>query len=183
MTGFMETIINLVFSLYHWFICWTILLDYQGGVILRLGRFHRLATPGWNWRLPFGLEQVLLTNVVPTTADLQPQAIITTVGVTVLVETVILWGVTSPRKYLLEVESAVAVLCEAGQACIYDIVSQHSWKGLQDSNIDDQLTQEIRARSKKWGVRIFSVQITSLSRLSLRDGCLRIANPSVMIAA
>ncbi len=69
MVGFLQTLINWALNVYDWFIFWEILLDFQRGVVLRLGRFHRMAEPGWNWRLPFGLEEILLTNVVPTTAD------------------------------------------------------------------------------------------------------------------
>ena len=183
MSGFMETIVNLVLSTYKWLICWEIMYDFQGGVITRLGKFHRLTHKGWNWRLPLGIEEVWATNVVPTTADLPPQAVVTTDGQTVLVEVVILWGVTDCRKYILEVESAATVLVEAGAASVYDIVSSHTWKELQEDGIDSELTKEIKNRSKKWGVRVFSVQMISMSKLSLRDGCLRIANPVSLVPA
>lgn len=183
MSGFMETIVNLVLSTYKWLICWEILYDFQGGVILRLGKFHRLAKKGWNWRLPLGIEEVWTTNVVPTSVDLPPQAVVTTDGCTVLVEVVILWGVTNVRKYILEVESASTVLTEAGAASVYDIVSKHTWKELQEAAINTELTDEIRYRGKKWGVKVISVQITSLSKLSLRDGCFRIANPVSLVGA
>lgn len=181
--GFLQTLISLVLSVYDWFICWEILLDFQGGVVLRLGKFHRMALPGWNWRLPFGIEAVMLTNVVPTTADLPPQAIVTQDGHTVLVESVILWGVKSPKKFLLEVESGVTVLTEAGMAVIYDVVAEHTWMELQTTDIDHEMTAAVRKRAWKWGVEVYSVQINSMSRLGLRDGCLRIANPGQLMAA
>ncbi len=177
MIGFLETLINLVLRIYDWFIFWEILLDFQRGVILRFGRYNRMAEPGWNWRLPFGVEELLLTNVVPTTTDLPPQAIVTTDGVQVLLEVVILWGVTSPRKFLLEVENGVTVLSEAAQGTIFEVTSDYTWDNLQQVGLNDDLTNFIRNRAKKWGVKILSVQVTSMSRLGLRDGCLRIAHP------
>ena len=180
MIGFLQTLIQLILTIYDWFIFWEILLDFQRGVILRLGKYHRMAEPGWNWRLPFGLEVAMVTNVVPTTADLPPQAIVTTDGVQVLLEVVILWGITNPKKFLLEVENAIAVLGEAAQGTIYEVAGDYTFAGLQEVGLNDDLTDSIRNRAKKWGVKVISVQVTSMSKLSLKDGCLRIAQPAAL---
>ena len=179
-TGFLETLINVIFSIYEWFICWDILKDYEEGVVLRLGKYHRKALAGWNWRLPFGLEEVMKCNVVPTTADLPPQAVVTADGTTVIVEVVVLWGVSSPRKYLLEVEDGRTVLTEAGMTIVYDVLSCLSWEQLHTEDIDALLTDQIRARARKWGVRIKSAEITSMSKLGLKEGCFRIAQPATL---
>ena len=102
----------------------------------------------------------------------------TTDGVQVLLEVVILWGVTNPKRYLLEVENAVSVLGEAAQGTIFEVSGDYTWADLQKVGLNEDLTVSIRQRAKKWGVKIFSVQVTSLSRLGLKDGCLRIANPA-----
>ena len=180
MIGFLQTLIQLVLTIYDWFIFWEILLDFQRGVILRLGKYHRMAEPGWNWRLPFGLEELLFTHIVPTTADLPPQAVVTTDGVQVLLEVVILWSVPYPKKFLLEVENAVSVLAEAAQGTIYEVAGDYDWEDLQKVGLNDDLTSSIRNRAKKWGVKVISVQVTSMSRLGLRYGCFRIAQPAAL---
>lgn len=180
MTGFLETLINWVLRVYQWFIFWEILLDFQRGVVLRLGRYHRPAEPGWNWRLPFGLEGVLACNVVPTTTDLPPQAIVTKDGETALVEVVIMWGISSPRRFLLEIEDAISVLSDAGAGTIHDVASGLTWEELNNPDVDVFLTQEVKERAKKWGMRVMSVQIISLSRLGMKHGSLRISHPSIM---
>ena len=183
MTGFLETLINLILRIYGWFIFWEILLEFQEGVMLRLGRWNRNIGPGWNWRLPFGLEQALAVNVVPTTADLPAQAIRTSDGTQLLVETVILWGISQPKQFILEVESAVTVLGEAGSATVHEVIAHSTYQEVIGGTLNQALTKEIRLRMRKWGIKIYSVQITSLSRLGLREGCFRIAEPGQLTSS
>ena len=120
----------------------------------------------------------MLCNVVATTADLPPQAVITSDGEPVLVEVVILWEIFSPIRFLLQVEDAVSVLSEAGAGTVHDVVSGMTWKEVQAASADQTLKESIRHRATRWGVNVMNVQITSLSRLGLKHGSIRISQPS-----
>jgi regulator of protease activity HflC (stomatin/prohibitin superfamily) len=177
--SFVQALVQLVLNVYEWLICWEILKPYERGVILRLGKFSRMAEPGWNWRYPLGIEGVLLCNVVPTTSDLPPQAIVTRDGEHILAEVVILWKITHPKRFLLEIEEAITVLSDAGAGAVHDLLSGLTWEEIA-GDVDDDLTAIVRTRAKAWGINVMRVQTISLSRLGFKYGSLRISNPAIM---
>ena len=50
--------------------------DYEGGVVLRFGRYNREITPGLNWKIPLA-DNAIITSTVTTTMALRPQTLTT----------------------------------------------------------------------------------------------------------
>ena len=46
------------------------------GLIERLGKYHKFATPGFHWIIPF-IDKMYVVNVTEQMVDAQPQEIIT----------------------------------------------------------------------------------------------------------
>ena len=73
---------------------WTILRpmlvvsDYEGGVVLRFGRYSREITPGLNWKLSLA-DNAIITSTVITTMALRPQTLTTKDDLTIVLSAIV----------------------------------------------------------------------------------------------
>ena len=136
---------------------------YQDGVILRVGKFHRLAPPGFHWFIPFHIEKLLTANVVLETVNLQAQSLITKDQKSVVLEAVISFEVRNIRKFLLDIEGGNQVLEDSSYGIIGDYVLANSWQQLCEGNLAIELTKLIRKEAFRWGVEVVKVQLATFT--------------------
>lgn len=128
---------------------WTRLLpfvvvdEFEAGVVLRLGRFHRSLRPGFHWQWPL-IERALKTNTCPYLHDLPAQS----VGAFVF-RAVVTYRVVDARLFLLGVEDGRSALEDAALG----VLARHAAKAKPDEALRSALT-EIRRRVKHWGIEV-----------------------------
>jgi regulator of protease activity HflC (stomatin/prohibitin superfamily) len=166
----------------YWFLPWTVLDEYERGVLLRLGRpvarkGSEVIGPGLIFHFPFNIDQLLFTNVVFETgsAELQCQ---TRDDITINIEVVAGYSISNPRKFLIEVEEAGDAVLDAIGGGVFESVRKRTWEQIDDSDFVDILRSEIGQRGRRFGVKIETVYIHSLTRLGLRYGVLKTVNTS-----
>lgn len=158
-----------------WVIIWTLLGTYilfalkvasqwEKVVVLRLGKFHKLAGPGAFWVIP-------IIDSVPTWIDhrvmvtpFAAQKTLTKDTVPVDVDAVLFWVVWDAEKAALEVKNYEAAVDWAAQTALRDIIGR---KMLADilvgrSSLDKELQQVIDERTTPWGVTVQSVEIRDI---------------------
>lgn len=164
----------------YFFIPWTVLDEYERGVILRLGKHVKrsgkdVVGPGIIFHFPFNIDVIPSTNVVFETGDAELQCT-TSDGVVVNVEAVAGYSISNPRKFLLEVEEAGDAVLDAIGGAVFESVRQRTWADLSAESFADDLRKEIGRRGLKFGVRIESLYLHSLVRLGLDHGVVKIVN-------
>lgn len=148
---------------------WCVVNDYERGVVLRFGRFHREIEPGFHWIIPFHVERPILDNAVPRTMNLGAQSVTTQDGKQVVVACIVTARIHNIRTALLEVEAVDDALRDSCYAAVAQTVSGTTWERLSHENLTDELTAAARKAGWKWGMEIQRVQLSdfALSR-SLR---------------
>ena len=63
MSGAFTKIFEFIQSIIGWFKFWIVMNEYERGIVLRLGRYHRTLAAGLHWTIPFGVESVEYENV------------------------------------------------------------------------------------------------------------------------
>lgn len=133
-------------------------------VVLRLGKFMKLAGPGAFWIIP-------IIDNTPTWIDhrvmvtpFAAQKTLTKDTVPVDVDAVLFWVVWDAEKAALEVENYRAAVDWAAQTALRDIIGR---KMLADilvgrSSLDKELQQIIDERTTPWGVTVQSVEIRDI---------------------
>jgi regulator of protease activity HflC (stomatin/prohibitin superfamily) len=133
-------------------------------VVLRLGKFHKLAGPGAFWVIP-------IIDAVPTWIDhrvmvtpFAAQKTLTKDTVPVDVDAVLFWVVWDAEKAALEVENYIAAVDWAAQTALRDIIGRMMLADILigRSVIDKQLQQVIDERTTPWGVTVQSVEIRDI---------------------
>ena len=171
-------LVDLFIRFRDFFIFWTVLDEYERGVLLRFGRFKEnrgedgVVGPGLVWHLPFGIDEVLNTNVVYEVGDAELQ-MVTTDGVTVNIEVVAGYSISNVKKFLLEVEEAGDAVLDAIGGAVFEFGRKRSWDELNHPDFVTELQKGIARRGVRFGVKIETVYIHSLTRLGLRHGVLK----------
>jgi len=158
-----DRLIDVLVEFIGLFQIWFYIDQYEEGVVLRCGKFNRVVKPGWRWIVPFGFEEVLVDNVVPTTTALGVQSLHTKDDKHINIECVLLWKITDIKKVLLEVEDADDVLVDISTGCIAEMVTSHDWDYIRSPDFVKELKKLIQKKTD-WGINIKNVYISDCSK-------------------
>ena len=135
--------------------------EWERGVLLRLGRFRRVVSPGITWVLP-GIDQI--TNVVDMrirSTSFSAEKTLTRDTVPVDVDAVLFWVVTDAKRAVLEIEDFPTTIRWAAQTTLRDVIGQSELvRMISDRRtLDEELRTVIDAKSSEWGITVQSVEI------------------------
>ncbi len=135
--------------------------QWEKAIILRLGKFHKLAGPGLFWIIPI-LDTIPAwidhrVMVTPFTAE----KTLTKDTVPVDVDAVLFWVVWDAEKAALEVKDYVSAISWAAQTALREIIGQMTLADILvgRSKMDQDLQKIIDERTTPWGVTVQSVEI------------------------
>lgn len=142
--------------------------DFEGGVILRLGRFHRAIGPGLHWKLPLA-DNAIITSTVTTTMALRPQTLTTKDDRTIVVSAIVKYHIADVRAYLLDIWDSADVINDLTLGAIREIVARVDYGDLHGHVIEEKVLTDIRDDASRYGVEIHKVTFADLGRVrSLR---------------
>jgi len=135
--------------------------QWEKAIILRLGRFHKLAGPGPFWVVPI-LDTVAnwidhRVMVTPFSAE----KTLTKDTVPVDVDAVLFWVVWDAEKAALEVADYRAAIAWAAQTALREIIGQSVLADILvgRAKMDADLQKIIDERTTPWGITVQSVEI------------------------
>ncbi len=135
--------------------------QWERGVVLRLGRFHRQVGPGLAWVIPL-FERVVrrVDQRVMTTSFLAEKAL-SRDTVPVNVDAVLFWHVWDAKKATLEVGDYEQAVSWAAQTALRDMIGRTVLASLlsERETLDKNLREAIDAKTEPWGVTVQSVEI------------------------
>lgn len=160
-----DKLIQLILDSLKLFMFFSVLRDFEGGVILRLGKYHRDAKRGWNWMWPFNIEELFYCTIATQTKVIGPQSLTTKDDVCVVVSAVITFSVEDIKKFLLGVSHGHAALEDSSYGVIGDLVVASDWKSLlEQKDIAGKLETAVRRRAKKYGVNIEQLALADFTK-------------------
>lgn len=138
--------------------------QWEKAVVLRLGRFYKLAGPGPFWIVP-------ILDTIPSWIDqrvmvtpFSAQKTLTKDTVPVDVDAVLFWVVWDAEKAALEVENYRAAVDWAAQTALRDIIGRMMLADILVGRtaMDTELQKIIDERTTPWGVTVQSVEIRDI---------------------
>lgn len=135
--------------------------QWQKVIVLRLGKFHKLAGPGAFWIIP-------IVDTSPTWIDhrvmvtpFSAEKTLTKDTVPVDVDAVLFWVVWDAEKAALEVEDYRVAIAWAAQTALREVIGQMDLANILigRAKMDDELQRIIDERTTPWGVTVQSVEI------------------------
>lgn len=134
------------------------------GVVERLGKFHRLLTPGLNILIPV-IDQVRHTHDLRIQqANVPPQTVITKDNVQVQIDTIIFYQVVGPEQATYGISDYVYGVRNISTATMRQIIGKMELDETLSGR--EKISTEIRIAldeaTEKWGVRIERVEVIDI---------------------
>ena len=137
-----------------------IIRPFETGLVERLGKFNRQASPGLNIVLP-GLERIIIVDMREQVIDVPPQEVITKDNVTITVDAVIYYEPTDPKKLVYNVGDFIQAATKLAQTNLRNVVGDLELDSALTSRetINTSLKLILDEATDKWGTRVVRVEI------------------------
>lgn len=137
-----------------------IVSPYQKGVIERLGRYIRTASPGLTLIMPF-IDSIRKVDMREQVVDIPPQEVITKDNVVVTVDAIVYYEATDPVKLVYNVADFYQAATKLAQTNLRNVVGEMELDQALTSRetINTRLREVLDDATDKWGVRIVRVEI------------------------
>lgn len=135
--------------------------QWERGILLRLGRFHRVLEPGISWVVP-GFEWITAAvDMRIRSTSFSAEKTLTRDTVPVNVDAVLFWVVVDAKKAVLEVKHFEKTISWAAQTTLRDVIGKTELVGMISDReaLDEELQSIIDAKTSEWGVTVQSVEI------------------------
>lgn len=147
-------LIDLLIDFIGLFQCWVYVDEFEKGVVLRAGRFHRTIDPGMRWIIPLDVEKVLVDNSMPEPMYLDLQSLETADGYTCNIQIGLIWRIIDIELFTIRnenTEDMVGLLCSG---VVSRSVTATKWTGIRDPGYADTLKAGMNRKVRKRGAEI-----------------------------
>src|SRR4029434_3703984 len=137
-----------------------ILMEYQRGVIFRLGRYARTGGPGLTLLIPL-IEQMRRVDLRLVTMDVPPQDVITRDNVSVKVSAVLYFRVLEPNHAVREVENYLFATSQLAQVTLRSVCGQGELDELlaERERINSRIQEILDQQTDPWGIKVVLVEL------------------------
>ncbi|RAP34392.1 hypothetical protein DID77_01220 [Candidatus Marinamargulisbacteria bacterium SCGC AG-439-L15] len=137
-----------------------ILREYERGVVFTLGRFTRVAGPGFVLIIPL-IQQLVRVDLRIIVLDIKPQDVVTRDNVTVKVNAVLYFRVVDPEKAIIQVEHYLMATSQLAQTTLRSVLGQHELDELlaERDKLNSHIQEIVDAQTENWGIKVSNVEI------------------------
>ena len=128
-----------------------IVMEWERAVVMRFGRFNRVAGPGIVFTWPviefYTAEETLTADLVPVNVD-----------------AVVFWMVFSPKKAAVEVEDYASAVAWMAQATLRAAIGRASLAEVacRRDQLDAELKEVLEAKLDGWGIDVIDVEVRDI---------------------
>ncbi|PKM80745.1 MAG: peptidase [Firmicutes bacterium HGW-Firmicutes-14] len=135
--------------------------QWEKGVVLRLGRFKKIAGPGMFFVIPVIDSVTAWIDQRVMVTSFTAEQTLTKDTVPVDVDAVLFWSVLDAKKAALEVKDYKSAVSWAAQTTLRDIIGRTLLSEMlaDRETIDQELRKVIDSKTEPWGISVQSVEI------------------------
>ena len=140
-----------------------ILNEYERGVIFRLGKFSGVRGPGLILLIP-GMEKMVKVDLRIVTMDVPSQDIISKDNVTLKVNAVVYFKVSSPDRAIIAVENYYHATAQISQTTLRSVVGQYELDEILANRdmINTKLASILDDLTEPWGIKVSNVEVKAI---------------------
>lgn len=142
-----------------------LLAEWDRAVVLRMGRFERVAGPGFFMIVPVvqHVSRVLDTRI--RTTSFYVESMLTKDTVPISIEAIAFWRILDAQKAVLEVEDYYQAITMAVQTAHRDIIGEHNLTDIlaKREEIVRELKNVLEAKANTWGIDVGSIEIRDIT--------------------
>jgi regulator of protease activity HflC (stomatin/prohibitin superfamily) len=140
-----------------------IVMQYEGGVVFRLGRLTGTRQPGIRFIIPF-IDSMRKIDTRVVTLDVPSQEAITRDNVTVRVNAVVYFRVMHPEAAVIEVFDYRLATFQIAQTTLRSVLGKSALDELlsERDTLNQTLQQIIDEQTEPWGIKVSVVEVKDL---------------------
>jgi regulator of protease activity HflC (stomatin/prohibitin superfamily) len=137
------------------------------GLVERLGKYRRLATPGFNWIIP-GVDRMILVNVTEVMVNAERQEIITSDKLNARVDAQVYFKVKSDEESVKASQYSVFdyqyQMVNLARTTLRNIIGTLTLKSANSERgkINSELQQTMREETTHWGIEIVRTELKEI---------------------
>src|SRR3989339_1769822 len=139
----------------------------QRGLIERLGKYHRFASPGLNWILPV-IENLIFVNITEQMVDAEPQEIITNDNLNARVDAQVYFKVKNDEAYIkasqynvFNYQNQIVNLARTTLRNIIGTLTLKSANSERDK-INNELLKNLKQQTADWGIEVVRTELKEI---------------------
>lgn len=157
-----DKLIDLFVQFIEVFQFWRVVDQWEKGIVLRLGKFHRMARPGLMFIWPLHIEQLFVEDIFRKVTTLAPQSLTTADGVGVVASPVVTYKVVNVKKVILQAGGHEEAIIAVVPGKIGELIMGANWTDLNTEEFRATLTTASDEAAQEWGVEILEVRFANL---------------------
>lgn len=137
------------------------------GLVERLGKYHHLANPGFNWIVP-GIDRMFLINITEMMVDAEPQEIITNDNLNARVDAQVYFKVKSDEESIKSSQYSVHdyryQIVNLARTTLRNIIGTMTLKSANSERgkINSELHMTLRGETADWGLEIVRTELKEI---------------------
>jgi len=138
--------------------------EYERAIIFRMGKFNRVAGPGWSIVIPFFEKEFSKVDVRTKMINLSVPSAFTSDDLRLQIDGMIYYKIIDPNKALLNIDNYMNGLTTLLVSETRNLIASFTMRDLfgKLSKLNELLTEAIRHNVWKWGIDVPMIQIKSI---------------------
>lgn len=134
--------------------------QYQRGVLLTMGKFSRVLSPGWKIIIPV-FQRMQVVDIRVKAVDVPNQEAITKDNISCGINAVIYYKVKDAAKAYLEVENFYYAISQLAQTTMRNVVGEVDLDELLSNRnaISEKIRESVDVATDPWGLDVSSVEL------------------------
>ncbi len=141
-----------------------VVLEWERTMVLRFGRFNRVAGPGLVFMIPFAEYSSAVVDMRMRSTAFKAEHVLTADLVPVDVDAVLFWTVWDAGKACTEVKNFVRLVYWVAQTTLRDVMGSVNIAQLSTrrEQIDKEVADILDKKTNEWGITVVSVEIRDI---------------------
>ncbi|HHS9351462.1 TPA: SPFH domain-containing protein [Clostridioides difficile] len=144
--------------------CIRVIKQSKIGIIMRLGKFQKVAETGVHFLIPFLDKMAYVIDLREIVIDFPPQPVITKDNVTMQIDTVVYYKVTDPVRYVFEIANPIAAIENLTATTLRNIIGELDLDETLTSRdiINVKMRTILDEATDKWGIKVNRVELKNI---------------------
>lgn len=151
---------DILSKFFDYLIFWALVNEYEGGLILRNGKLHKILDPGLHFKCPF-IDVLLVANIKADTFEVEPVTITTLDAKNISIGLMIDYEVTDVVKFLLENNESIGNMQHKSRGELSDFLEEKNWMDIKKKTTKNALKNRLSDQYEKLGVKINDLRFTN----------------------
>ena len=144
--------------------CVRVIKQSKIGIIMRLGKFRKVADTGVHFLVPFIDSMSYVIDLRENVIDFPPQPVITKDNVTMQIDTVVYYRVTDPARYVFEIANPITAIENLTATTLRNIIGELDLDETLTSRdiINTKMRVILDEATDKWGIKVNRVELKNI---------------------